>query len=96
MVEEAIKSKVDVHYEPNNFVAFEIDHSRYMQKHIVEKYNFTEWKDENKSAFLSYKRSASRGSWPTDISSSPSPGDGPEPRLTILHKSTEKFKPPTS
>ncbi len=60
MVEEAIKVKVDSHFEPNNCIASEIDLTRYVQKHISEKYNFTERKDENTSAFKVYKRETSK------------------------------------
>lgn len=54
MIGTALKQQVDSHYEPNNCISSEIDLSRYVQKHISEKYNFTEWKDENKSAFGNY------------------------------------------
>lgn len=74
MVETAIKQKVDQHFEPNNCIASEIDLTRYVQKHITEKYNFTERKDENISAFGTYKRVASTFSL-HDSSKSPSPGD---------------------
>jgi hypothetical protein len=56
MVEEAIKQKIDNHYEPNNFINSEIDLTRYVQKHIAEKYDFSIRKDENKSAFTTYQR----------------------------------------
>ena len=54
MVETALKHKIDSHYEPNNCVASEIDLTWYVQEHITEKYNFTDWKDENTSAFWNY------------------------------------------
>lgn len=96
MVETALKHKVDSHYEPNNCVASEIDLTRYVQKHIAEKYNFTEWKDENKSAFVNYQWDASRTRFTVNESSfSPSPGDQDD-RTTILNRSSEKIKPPAS